>query len=416
MKKQIIIAIAISISAFSFAQKKELKSAEKAIKSNNFAEAKGALAQAESLMSGMDDKSIAKYYFLTGQTLYANGKGSLTDMDAALENFNKAESEYKSEIAELKQVMLSGLLKSGNDAYSEKDYSKASKYFERSYRLAERDTVYLYYAAATAINVQEYDRALTLYEELKDLGYTGIETEYYATNIETGEEEVLDKNTRDLYVQGKSHIKPGERKSDSKQPEIVKNIALIYVSNGDNEKALAAMKEARAQSPDDVNLILTEANVHYKMGNTEEFKNLLTKATEMDPKNAELQYNLGVISAESDQPEEARGHYEKAIELDPDYINAYINLSALVLAKEEPIIKEMNSLGSSKADNAKYDELREERTELYKEAVPYLTKALEIGPKNINAARTLMNIYSILGETDKYKSLKEKVEAMEGEN
>ena len=165
-----------------------------------------------------------------------------------------------------------------------------------------------------------------------------------------------------------------------------------------------------------MNLILTEANVHYKMGNTEEFKNLLTKATEMDPKNAELQYNLGVISAESDQPEEARGHYEKAIELDPDYINAYINLSALVLAKEEPIIKEMNSLGSSKADNAKYDELREERTELYKEAVPYLTKALEIGPKNINAARTLMNIYSILGETDKYKSLKEKVEAMEGEN
>ena len=53
MKKQLIIALAFSISAFSFAQKKELKSAEKAIKSNNFAEAKAALSQAEALMSAI---------------------------------------------------------------------------------------------------------------------------------------------------------------------------------------------------------------------------------------------------------------------------------------------------------------------------------------------------------------------------
>lgn len=416
MKKQIIIALAFSISAFSFAQKKELKSAEKAIKSNSFAEAKGALAQAEPLMSSMDDKLKAKYYFLKGQTLYANGKGSLTDMDAALENFNKAKSEYKSEIAELKQGMVTGLLKTGNEAYGKKDYSKASQYFERSYRLSKKDTVYLYYAAATAVNVQEFDRALTLYEELKKLGYTGVEKQFFATNAETGEEEIFDKKTRDLYIQAKSHIKPGSRNTDSKQPEIVKNIALIYVSNGDNEKAIAAMKDARAQSPDDINLILTEANVHYKMGNTEEFKTLLQKATEMDPKNAELQYNLGVISAESNQPEEAKAYYEKAIELNPEYINAYINLSALVLAREEVLIQEMNSLGTSKADNKKYDELREERQGLYKQAVPYLSKALEIAPKNLNAAKTLMNIYSVLGETDKYKSLKEKVAVLEGEN
>ena len=416
MKKQIIIVLAISISAFSFAQKKELKSAEKAIKSNNFAEAKGALAQAESLMSAMDDKLKAKYYYLKGQTLYANVKVALADMDAALENFDKAESEYKSEIAELKQGMVTGLLKTGNEAYGKKDYSTASKYFEKSYRVTKKDTLFLYYAAATAVSVQEYDRALPLYEELKSLGYTGIEKEFFATNVETGEEEIFDKNTRDLYVQSKSHIKPGERKTDSKKPEIVKNIALIYVNNGDNEKAIAAMKEARAESPDDVNLILSEANVHYKMGNTEEFKKLLQKATELDPKNPELQYNLGVISAESGQPEEAKVYYEKAIELDPNYINAYINLSALVLAREEPIINEMNSLGSSKADNKKYDELREERQGLYKQAVPYLSKALEIAPKNLNAAKTLMNIYSILGETEKYKSLKEKVAVLESEN
>ncbi|HEX9601639.1 MAG TPA: tetratricopeptide repeat protein [Mariniflexile sp.] len=415
MKKQIIIALAFSVCAFSFAQKKELKAVEKAIKGKNYAEAKAALKQAEALMSSMDDKLKAQYYYLNAEALYADGAGSMDDIDAALKSLENVKAGYTSEVSELKQTMVNGILTKGNKSYEGKDYSIASKYFEKAYRLSTKDTLFLYYAAATAVNVQEYDRALNLYEELKQLGYTGIEKQYFATNVETGEEEILDKNTRDLYVKAKSHIKPGERMTESKKPEIVKNVALIYISNGDDEKALTAMKEARAESPDDVNLILSEANIHYKLGNTKEFKALLEKATQMDPNNPELQYNLGVIAAESGQPEEAKAYYEKAIALDPQYTNAYINLAALILSKEEAMIKEMNGLGSSKKDDLRYDELRAQRQDLYKNAAPYLTKALEIDSKNLGAAKTLMNIYSILGETAKQKEMKAKVDALEAE-
>lgn len=416
MKKQLIIALAFSISAFSFAQKKELRSAEKAIKGNNFAEAKAALNQAEALMPQMDEKSKAKYYYLLGQSLYANGAGSSQDIDKALESLANVKSGYASEVAELKQTMTNDILTKGNKAYEAKDFSTASKHFEHAYRTSAKDTLFLYYAAATAVNVQEYDRALKLYEELKDLGYTGIQKEFFATNKETGEVEVFDKTTRDLYVKSKTHIKPGERNTESKKAEIVKNVALIYVSNGDNEKALEAMKDARAESPDDINLLLSEANVHFKMGNKDEFKRLLEIATKKDPNNAELQYNLGVIASESGDAEAARKYYDKAIELDPKFTNAYINIAALVLNGEQALIEEMNSLGASAADDKRYDELREERQALYKSAVPYLDKALGINPKNINAAKTLMNIYSVLGETDKFKSMKEKVEAIEAGN
>ena len=64
--------------------------------------------------------------------------------------------------------------------------------------------------------------------------------------------------------------------------------------------------EARAENPDDLNLVLTEANVHYTMGNTEKFKELLEYATKRDPNNAELQYNLGVIAADADDFENAK--------------------------------------------------------------------------------------------------------------
>jgi tetratricopeptide (TPR) repeat protein len=416
MKKQIVLALAFSISAFSFAQKKELKAVEKAIKGNNFAEAKAALKQAEALMSSMDDKSKAQYYYLFAEALYANGAGNMADIDSAIESLDKVNGSFGTESAELKQTIVNKLLTKGNEAYEKKDFSTSSKYFEKAYRGSTKDTLFLYYAAATAVNVQEYDRALGLYEELKNLGYTGIEKQYFATNVETQKEELLDKNTRDLYVKAKSHIKPGERLTESKKPEIVKNIALIYVSQNKDEEAIKAMKDARAESPDDINLLLSEANIHYKMGNTEEFKNLLEKATQMDPNNPELQYNLGVIYGESDHPEDAKAYYEKAIELDPNYVNAYINISALVLSKEEAIIKEMNGLGSSKKDDLRYDQLREERQELYKQAVPYLTKALNIDSKNLSAAKTLMNIYSILGETEKNKEMKAKVEALEAGN
>lgn len=412
MKKQIIIALALSISALSFAQKKELKAVEKAIKDANFSEAKQALKLVEPMLSSLDEKLKSKYYLLAAEALYAKGSASSAEIDKALESLDNV-SGYNEEVSTLKTDMLNNFLTKGNKAYEDKNLKLASNYFESAYNVKDTDTVFLYYAAATAVNVQDYDRALNLYNKLKDLGYTGVQKEYFATNVETGEEEVLDKGTRDLFIKAKSHIKPGVRLTESKKPEIVKNIALIYVSQGDNDKALAAMKDARAESPDDINLILSEANVHYKMGNTEEFKSLLQQATKMDPTNPELQYNLGVIAADSDHPDEAKAHYEKAIELDPTYINAYINLSALILQQEQPIVEEMNGLGNSKADDKRYDELREKRQNLYKDAVPYLTKALELDGENISAAKILMNIYSILGETDKYKSMKAKVEAIE---
>lgn len=415
MRKQIIIALAFAVSAFSFAQKKEFKTAEKAIKNKDFNSAKTVLNTIEPMLETLDDELKEKYYYLHSVALFADGKGSDADVSKALKEIELAEKSYEKEVNELKFQMTGDFLKKANNHYENKKYNPASLYFERAYSLNKKDTVYLYYAAATAVSAPDYDRALILYSELKDLGYTGIEDQYVATDKETGEVQTFaNSNLRDISVKTGTHIKPGVSKTDSKNAEIVKNVALIYMANGDDEKAIEAMKDARKASPDDVNLVLSEANLHYKMGNMEEFQKLLILATEMDPENPELRYNLGVIAAEASHPEEAKAYYEKAIELDPSYINAYINLAALILAGEQPLIEEMNGLGTSSADNKRYDELRDKRQELYKDAIPYLNQALEIAPKNINAAKTLMNIYSILGETDKYKAMKEKVEAIEG--
>ena len=420
MKKQTIVALALLVGSFSFAQKNELKDAEKALKKSNYAEAKSAINSAEPLIGSADDKTKAQFYFLKGQAYYANGTGSSADMDTAIQSLDMVEKtegkngKYSKNVQEIKQGMLTSFLTKANEALESKNYTASSAGFEKAYRMSTKDTLYLYYAAATAVNGEDYPVALKYYEELKNLGYNGVETEYVAINKTTNEEESFpSKSLMDISVRAGTHIKPEAKKSASKKGEIVRNVALIYMNQGDNEKAVAAMKDARKANPDDATLIISEANMQLKMGNREEFKSLIQEALVKDPNNPELLFNLGIVAAEAGETQAAKGYYEKAIELKPDYTDVYNNMAVLILSQEQDIIEKMNALGSSAADNKKYDELKAERTKLYTDAIPYLETTLKLRPTDLQAAKTLVNIYSAIGETAKYKEMKAKVEALE---
>ena len=416
MKKQVIAALAILITAFSFAQKKELKAAEKAIKKNNYAEAKSILGGLNP--SEMDDQYKSDFYYQFAKAFYANGSATDSDVSKALNSLAMVkDGQLTKETEELKNTMVQSFVKKANDSYESKDYSTTSKLFENVYRVSAKDTMYLYNAAILAASVQEFDKALILYEELDNLGYTGIEKEYYAIDKETGEEEIFkNKTIRDLSVKGGTHIKSGDRTTESKREEIVKVIASIYKGRGENDKALNAISRAREANPEDLNLLITQANLYFELGDHQKFQQLLKEATKKDPNNPELQFNLGVISQETGDLDSAKKYYDRAIELDPKYINAKINMAAMILEKEKALVEEMNNLGSSRADNKRYDELKAKRTEVYKNSLPYLESALELDPNNIEVAKTLSNIYSLTGETAKHKAMKVKIESLGGSN
>ena len=397
------------------AQKKELRNAGKALDKGNFEKATMALNTAEALLESMDDKQKSEFHLLKSKLYFNGGAANLEDTVMAIEAFEKVSNPNNAQSKEKHLVnLINHLVNKGSDFVEKNDYSSASDCFSNAYRISKKDTIYLYYAASSSVNAKEYDKSLTMYKELKSLNFTGIEKQYFALNIITNMEEAFDnKLLRDASVQAKTHSNPIEKKSKSRYPEIIKNMALIYNQMGDTEKALGAMLEARAENPDDLNLILTEANVYYAMGNIDKFKSLLEYATELDSENPELQYNLGVIAAEANDVENAKKYYTRAIELNPKYVNAYINLAALILGQEESIIEEMNNLGTSAADDRRYDELRLERKELYFEAIPYLEQAIDIDSNNFQAARTLSNIYSATGDDAKAKEYRDLANSLE---
>jgi hypothetical protein len=89
MKKQIVFFLALTISAFTFAQKTELKEAEKAIKKDNFSSAKTILTSLKSMVPSMDEKYLAKYYYLNALANYANGTANQNDIDVVFESIKK---------------------------------------------------------------------------------------------------------------------------------------------------------------------------------------------------------------------------------------------------------------------------------------------------------------------------------------
>lgn len=415
MKNYLIFGLLLTFVWSINAQKKELRTAAKELDRGNFEKASAALTAAASFIDAMDDKQKSQYYLYESMLFFKNGSTTAVDLNKSVAALEKVTSSaVGQEKTDHLRKLLNHLLTKGSDLVSSNDYSTASDYFSNAYKLSQKDTLYLYYAASSSVNAQQYDKSLAMYEKLKSLGFTGIEKQYFAVNKETNKEESFDsKVLRDISVKSKSHINPTEKNTKSKYPEIIKNMALIYNQRGETEKALEAMREARAENPDDLNLVLTEANVHYTMGNIQKFKELLEYATEKDPENAELQYNLGVIAAEAKDVVNAKKYYQRAVELDPNYTNAYINLAALILGQEESIIDEMNNLGTSAADDRRYDELREERKQLYYEAIPYLEKALVADPSNIQAAKTLSNIFSATGDDAKAKEYRDLANSLE---
>lgn len=414
MKKNVITIGLSLLSVVAIAQKKEVRDAGKAIDKGSYAEAKTLLTQAESLLGDANDNLKADFYLYKGKAYLGTGeKTSVADLMLASEAFKKAQ-ELGNEDARvgLDNVTNSLIQSAINDQNAEK-YAEAADKLYAGYKLNDKDTVYLYYAASNAVTAKDYDTALKYYEDLKNLGYTGIETEFVAVNKATGEEEVMSKVQRDLMVKTGDYIKPEDRVSPSKTGEISKNIALIYIQQGREDEAIKALESAKANNPDDASLLQTEADMYYKMGKKDKYKELMEAIVAKDPNNATLYYNLGVTAFEMGDNEGAISYYEKALEINPEMTEARLNIAAAILSQEAKIVEEMNKLGMSKADTKKYDELAEQRKDIYRAALPYLTQVMENDASNMEAIRTTMNIYYQLGESEKADALQAKLTASE---
>lgn len=453
--KQIIIASTLLVSVASFAQKDEMKVLKKIYEkdvpsSKDIIDYKAAIQKAEPLITNATESDKIYYNYFKSLTPYlemaeamskpenANNPQALfkkfttpvlTEMGKSLSDVVEFEKKsgkqvYTKDIQEMivqfKPMVLNyavALEKQGN-------LKESSQVLYAVYQLDKKDLENLYYAAGYAVNANDYDSALKYYQELKGANYSGEATMYYATDKETKKEEYLGTSPtqRDLLIKTGKYEKPRNEKIPSKRGEIYKNIAIILLQKGQNEEAKSAIADARKANPDDVSLIVTEADLYYKLKDTETYKRLVNEALAKNPNDASLVFNLGVVSNSANQLDEAKKYYLKAIELDPNFIDAYLNLADNLLKPDSKLVEDINKLGSSTSDKdlKKYQALTVERKKIFNEVMPIYEKALELSEKldqsnpankeQTNVIKSnLKTVYSFLELSEKSKALKAKM-------
>ena len=415
MKKIILSLIVFCLFQLSYSQKKELKTIEKQIKSEEYENALNTINSIKSLVDSSDDKIKARYYYLKGMARYQNGNGSFENKLLSIDDFNEVKEIelsgskiYTTKVDDIFTELFNSFVNDSRSALDNKNYEKSYKNLEAAYNVSKRDTLYLYNAALVATEAKDYKVALDFYEELINLKYSGVSMNYYAVEKESGKEQVFqDEKSRNFSVDViGTHEAPRDEMAESVEIDILRSMAAIYKTQEEYDKSIIYLDLAKKIDENDINLILLESNVRWEMGEVDEYQKLISKALEIEPDNVDLVFNLGVVNADKGNFDDAIGYYNKAIEIDPNYTKAYLNAAALILEKEGPMIEEMNSLGMSTADYNRYDELKIERENLYKSAIPYLEEVYNLENDNLNAARTLKNIFSALGDTDsenKYK-------------
>ena len=377
-------------------------------------------------MSG-DSKTDAQYYYYATKIYteiksFKLAKNSLEELMSINPSYYNA--EMKLDYKNLEEILVVALVNAAVADNSSKKWMEGVDKLLLAYEMDKDNNIdYLYFAASGAVNAENFDLALEYYLQLKEKNYTGIKDEYFITNVESGVEEKVTETEYKIYQSSKEYMNPRIGQTESRYPEIVKNIALIYVKKGEDELAIEAINEARSIQPDDLYLILNEADLYIRLSNNAsddnlrsqyrlKFKEIMTLAVEKDPENGILYYNLGIISSEQGESDDAKSYFEKAIEFKPDYTDSYVAIVNILLQEQTVIIGEMDKIAMSnkRSDIAKYDQLKEDLNDVWRKCIPYCEKALEYDPNDLEVLKLLSQFYYKLDNLDGYKEINAKIE------
>nr|WP_294784988.1 tetratricopeptide repeat protein [uncultured Flavobacterium sp.] len=244
-----MLSCLLMISLGAFAQKDKIKEAQSLYDKGKSEESLAILNKTEYLILNAPDEDKSDYYFLKGNVLKDL---ALKNIDAA-NNFTLASQAYQdvflyeNESGKFKSTvkasmalkdMKANLVKGALDDFKAGKFKESAEKSYKVYLFDKKDTLNLYNAASSSINGNDYTAAVTYYELLKKINFSGKGVLYLATNKKTKEEDAfLSPKARDYAVLQGSYEKPRMESVPSKKIEVNSNLAFAYLERKEYQKA-----------------------------------------------------------------------------------------------------------------------------------------------------------------------------------
>jgi tetratricopeptide (TPR) repeat protein len=383
MKKFLLLIAAISISLGAMAQKGKVTSALGFIDQGALDKAKEAIDQAL-----VHEKTMnwANTFYAKGMLCNASYESDNAKYNAfypdplkeAYKSFEKSieldpKGTMKKKIITnmVYSILASNLYDQGFKRFEARDFDGALEAFETQILITESDkfagamdTGMYYNAGLAAINGGNHQAAIKYFEKCAELKYLGI-TPYY-------------------------------------------QIYESYLGLGDTAKAEATLKNLTNVFPDDKTITLQLIDLYIKSQKNEEALKYIKVAKEVDADNYSLYFAAGIMYLNQSMFDEAITELKQSIELNPDVFETQYALGAAYINKAA----NMFTLANEIMDVKEYSDAIDQANDVYAKALPYMERANELKADDIDTLKSLQELYYRLKETDKYNSVKARVDEL----
>jgi tetratricopeptide (TPR) repeat protein len=192
-------------------------------------------------------------------------------------------------------------------------------------------------------------------------------------------------------------------------------VQILSTEEKNPEAAFELVTKARAEYPNDKVLAEYEIQLLLQLNKMDEAMAQIKGALANDPNNSGLLLRFGYLKEQGGDFDGALAEYKKSVEVDPNFFEGNYYTGALMLEKSRGILADLNSLSDAEWEK-RSPEMGKQADELYKQAVPFFTKALEIKPDNTDIMIILFQVHTRLKNTAEVAAYNAKISAILGAN
>lgn len=388
MKKLVYVAALSLAASGAFAQKTNVKAAEKLADSKP-AEARALAAQARAheetaqdpqawYVSGLIEQKDFDQKLLKVQLQQAEESAELYapllaevplflkayELDKLPDAKGKVKMKYKKKIAEALKGHYNNLLNAGNFYLGNKEYDKSIQAFNSFLEIKGSELF-------------EGDKEVSVIDTLaKEVAFFTVLASYEGQ----------------LYDKAIEYARK-YKEQDYKKDEIYQLLTATLLAKQDTVAALKTLEEGVTFFPTQPYYLGNIVNIYAQQGKTDEAIAYLAKAIEQDPTNTNFLQFMGVLYERKESWDKASEFYKKILDINASDFDGNHNLGRMYYNQAVTL------LGAEKLDKLTEEKARD----LFKKAIPYLEAAYKQKPTDVYYV--LANVHDRLGNKARYDEI-----------
>lgn len=412
MKKSLILAALVLMSAGCYAQKANLKKAKNYAlqETPDFAAARAAISEA---IENEETKNLAETYYVAGLIGY---------QEATAENYNQlmgkgadqakagraVEESYNYWLKADELAMVPVLNKKGVEVPADPKtraniVKKMLEYYKNQelvkygiYLNEQRDFVGAYTAFKTHIGIPELPMMQTekLQKEMpRDTTYE--QYKYYAAIF------AVQAEMHPEAIALLSEMKDGEYEAISVNQFLYQE----YVAVKDTAKFVETLQNAIVRFPSEPWFLQNLINYYIFSGQEQTAIDYLAQAIDREPNVAQYHLIKGNLDENQGHYEDALKDFDNALAIDPTLADAEAGKGRVWYNQAV----KLNEAAAMITDNKEYKKALEEMNEVFRKSLPHFEKAHEMAPEERSYMQTLKGLYYRFGMDDKYNKISEEL-------